>query len=379
MSTNGIESQLEKTTDALSTFIHANKEWKGEFQERLMSLEQSIARRPGGSGPLSGDPDGAGSGSLADDILSNPNFSQLRDDHVKSLRFKLPGRSIFTKAAILGSNTLVQAERRTEIVTPAERRFSLLNLIPSTPTTSNVVEFTRETTFTNSAAPQFESSPIGGEGAVKPESSFSYSLVQLTVQTLAHWTPASRQVLDDAPQLRQLLDKRLRYGLQLELEREILNGSGANNELSGLLLSGNHTVFSRGASADTQLDTLRKAQTMLELNDHVADVIILNPAQAESISLAKDLEGRYVVSNALNGMGPTLWGLPLVSTNAMPSGRFLVADLQNSVMYFDRMDIAVTISEHHSDFFVRNLVAVLAECRGAVGVYRPLGLISGTF
>ena len=47
------------------------------------------------------------------------------------------------------------------------------------------------------------------------------------VITIAHWIPASRQVLDDAPMLQSYINVRMTYGLKLEEEDELLNGDGS--------------------------------------------------------------------------------------------------------------------------------------------------------
>jgi hypothetical protein len=43
------------------------------------------------------------------------------------------------------------------------------------------------------------------------------------------------------------------------------------------------------------------------------------------------------------------------------------------------MDATVEISREHSDFFVRNLAAVLCESRLALTVYRPTAFVTGGF
>jgi hypothetical protein len=52
------------------------------------------------------------------------------------------------------------------------------------------------------------------------------------VITLAHWIPASRQILADAKMLMSYIDQRLRYGLLFEEEREVLTSTGGANSAS---------------------------------------------------------------------------------------------------------------------------------------------------
>ncbi len=74
----------------------------------------------------------------------------------------------------------------------------------------------------------------------------------------------------------------------------------------------------------------------------------------------------------------TLWGRPVVVTTAMASGTFLCGNTEAAEL-FVRMDAMLEISTEHSDFFVRNLLAILVECREVLCIYRPGAFIQGSF
>jgi len=76
---------------------------------------------------------------------------------------------------------------------------------------------------------------------------------------------------------------------------------------------------------------------------------------------------------------PAVWGRPVIPSNSMTVGNFLVGAFQLSAALWDREAATVRISEHHGDFFVRNMVALLGEERVVLTVYRPTGLVSGSF
>ena len=108
-------------------------------------------------------------------------------------------------------------------------------LFPQVPTASNLVEYTTEATFTSAARPQGDASPGGIEGELKAESGMTFSLSNTPVVTIAHWIPASRQMLSDAPMLQGHIAGRLLYGLALEEEHEMLTGTGTAGTLTGLV------------------------------------------------------------------------------------------------------------------------------------------------
>ena len=45
---------------------------------------------------------------------------------------------------------------------------------------------------------------------------------------------ATKQILDDVPQLRSYIDGRLRYGLEYVEEGQLLNGGGTGTDLNGI-------------------------------------------------------------------------------------------------------------------------------------------------
>jgi hypothetical protein len=45
-------------------------------------------------------------------------------------------------------------------------------------------------------------------------------------------------------------------------------------------------------------------------------------------------------------------------------------------MLWDREQAAISVSDSHADFFVRNLIAILAELRAAFGVIRPPAFVA---
>ena len=86
-----------------------------------------------------------------------------------------------------------------------------------------------ESSYTNSASPQIES-------LAKSESSLTFTIGSEKVQCLAHFIPATRQVLDDFTQLQSYLDVRLIEGLRDKEDQQLLTGSGTNQDLNGLTL-----------------------------------------------------------------------------------------------------------------------------------------------
>lgn len=273
---------------------------------------------------------------------------------------------------------LVPADRLSGIVTPALRRLTIRDLLPQNRTSSNLVEFAKELLFTSNAGPQGgATSPTvaGGEGEIKPESALTFELANTAVITLSHFIPASRQVLSDAPMLQGYIDGRLRYGLVLEEEDELLNSTGAAGELNGLM--NNATAFTGGATNQTALDTLLKAFLQISLQNLEATGVVLHPTDWTNIMLLKDTTGRYLFADPQSISVPRVWGKDVVATASQTQGQFLAGAFALAAEIFDREDATVRIAEQHADFFVRNMVAILAEERLALAIYRAAAIVKG--
>jgi HK97 family phage major capsid protein len=306
---------------------------------------------------------------------------------VKSDSFKsmAEGRSKFArvelKTAIVnatGQNQpLVASDRMVGIINNPNRVLTIRDILPVGRTSSNLIEFTKENVFTNSAGPQYDSPAF--ENVTKPESGITFTLASAAVVTLAHFIPVSRQVLDDAPQLESYINSRLSYGLKLEEEDQLLNGNGASGNISGILNSGNFVAYSRAQTGDTKLDALRRAVTQAQLSQFTADTIVMNPADWEEIELLKATDNQYVWSNPVAMAGPQIWGKTVVPTNSIAAGTFLVAAMTMGAQLWDRQDANVQISYEDGNNFTKNMATLRAEERLALTIYRPSAFVSGSF
>ena len=172
------------------------------------------------------------------------------------------------------------------------------------------------------------------------------------------------------------------YGLKLEEDDQLLNGSGANGNLSGLVT--NQTSYAATSSptvVTNNLDLLRDAITQAQAANYVPSAIILNPIDWAKIELQKVNAGtddRYIYGDPGSRLGASIWGLPVVVTNTMTAGTFLVIDGAQLGMLWDRADATVAMSEHHDTNFAKNMVTIRMEERLALAVERASAIIGGS-
>ena len=312
--------------------------------------------------------------SLGEKLVKSDSFKAMAEGRSKFARVEL-------KTAIInatGQNQpLVPADRLVGIINNPNRVLTIRDVMPVGRTTSNLIEFTKENVYTNNAGPQYDSPAF--ENVTKPESGITFTLASSAVVTLAHFIPMSRQVLDDSAQLESYVNGRLIYGLKLEEEDQLLNGTGTSGNIGGLLKSGNFTAYNRAVTGDTKLDTLRRAITQAQLSEFTADTVVMNPADWEEIELLKATDNQYIMANPMMMVGPQIWGKRVVATNSIASGTFLVGAMAMGAQIWDRQDAAVQISYEDGDNFKKNMATLLCEERLALTVYRPAAFISGSF
>lgn len=354
------------------------KTLRDELMARVLEVEQKAAKRPG--------PGGEEFKSWGQRAAESDQFKAAAASVAKGGRPIMEAFEIgsYHKAPLMSSTvqttgniSLVPSER-VDFIRPTERQLVVRNLLPVMATESNMIEFWRENVFTNSAAPQGAgTSPDQTEFQAKAESGLTFTFVQVGMITIAHWIPVSRQIFQDAKMLASYIDQRLRYGVLLEEEDEVLNSIGTNGELNGLINQA--TAYNRRNTADTRLDTLLKAFLQVTLSDYTADGVVMSNVDWTEILLLKDTTGRYLFGDPSSQQAPRVWGRPVVPTNTLTVGKFLTGAFQLSAALWDREQATVRIADQHSDFFVRNALCMLAEERVALTVYRPTGLVQGDF
>jgi HK97 family phage major capsid protein len=191
------------------------------------------------------------------------------------------------------------------------------------------------------------------------------------VKTIAHWLAITKRALADASQMQTLIDTFLRSGLEEELEDQMISGDGTGENFLGLKnVSG--VQLESGASADvTSLEAFRRARTKVQIGGRAQpSAYVLSPVDWQKVELLRDSTGNFY-GNGPFALGPNmLWGLPVVTSEALPVGTAYCADWRQAVLY-DREQATIQASSDVRDFFIRNLVAILAELRAAFAVLRP--------
>ena len=338
-----------------------------ELATKFGELEQLVAKLQANDNPRQGQR------SIGREVVENEKFQDWLKTGGEKSRIRVGVKAITSLTSGDGAaGDLIVPQRQPGIIRQPDRQMTIRDLLTVGRTTSNSIEYVQETGYTNAAAPV-------AEGALKPESSLEFTLQSTPVRTIAHWIQASKQILQDVPALQSYIDTRMRFGLQIVEEDQILSGDGTGQNLLGLIPQATPYDTARTRAGDTRIDIVRRAMTQVRLAEYRADAIVLHPSDWEEIELTKTDDGAYVWANPRGLLGPTLWGLPVIDTTAVEEGEFLVGNFQMAAMLWDREDAVVDISTEDRDNFIRNMVTIRAEERLALEVSRPEALIYGDF
>jgi hypothetical protein len=253
------------------------------------------------------------------------------------------------------------------------RQLTILDLITRGTTDSDSVDFVKTTAFTNNAAVVAEADDVlyTDDTGRKPWSRITLERVNTPVYTVAHGEAATTRALADAGQMRTLIESWLRYGLIEELEDLVVNGGGTTT-FDGLT----HVSGTQDQAWDTDLiTTIRKAKTLVRLNGKaIANGVLMHPNDWEALDLALTLAGTNSHRDAGAESTPRIWGLPVVESEAIAEGTCIVGDFRRAVLW-DRQQTTVQATSGYMDFFMKNMVAILAELRAAFGVIRPAAFV----
>lgn len=335
--------------------------------EQVAQLEQKLARNPGGPPERQK--------SLGERFVEDEKVKAFLEQATPRGRVDLQAKATLTSATTDTAGAVGDAIRPTRlggILELPQRRMTVRDLITPGQMDGNALEYVQETGFTNNAG-------MVAEGAAKPSSDIKLDLKSTTAKVIAHWMKASRQVLSDIPQLRSMIDGRLLYGLDFKEETQLLNGDGTGQNLLGIIPQATAYSAPIVLASPTSIDVMRLAMLQAALAEYPATGHVMNPIDWAWIETLKDGEGRYIIGNPQGQITPTLWGLPVVQTQAMPVDKFLTGAFKLGAQVFDRWAARVEVATENEDDFIKNLVTILAEERLALAVYRPEAFIYGDF
>jgi HK97 family phage major capsid protein len=248
----------------------------------------------------------------------------------------------------------------------------------------NAFSYLEETTFTNNAAEAAEGSAVG-------EAALAFTEQTEAIRKMGIFIPVTDELLADESGIQGYINSRMQTMIRLRLDNQLLNGDGSAPNLEGILDAGKASVgstdFSAYAGTLGKIGALYGAITDIRVNAFTEpDAIVMHPSDWNDVvtSVGADFAGTssagyteksplFVAAGGM-GAGPSaqIWGLKVVPTTAIAAGTVLVGkfgggEAANLVM---RQGMELAVSDSHSDFFIKNQLAIRATMRVGFPVYR---------
>ena len=381
-------AELKKATERYDSTVKELNERIEDHETRAAEMEKQLKRGSFGNGS----PMDALKMSAGDRFIVSKEFQEMSRQggvnsgwHRYESLLETRGYSPDEVKAIVGdgqtgtgfsdASAMIQPFRDSEIHrAEGYRQSHVRDLLGVRPTTSNTIEFIQDNTGDLVASSQ------AGENSLKSQQERSFELKSRPVITIADSVPASRQVLEDAGQLRSYIDDDLRYRLMLAEDQQILYGDGSAGTLQGIFNEPIQDAGIRGTVS--QIDHIRAAMRMARQSHYATSGVLMNPADWEKIETLKDGNDQYLFAigrNFADGATPVVWRVPIVEHMAIAEGEFLLGGFDTAARLWDRRQAAIRTAEQHSDYFRRNMVEILAEERICLTVTKPKAFVKGSF
>lgn len=351
------QGELVAATEALRADLH-------EVEQRL-----SASRRGGG---------GAGAVSAGRMVAQSDDVAAYAASGGEG-KLRVAVQAAITSAP--GSaGPLIAPDQTGEVIMPERRTLKVKDLLTTAPTISDLIIYAVELSRSGTA----KTVPDDGVTA-KPVLDRTWGKSEQSVKTIAGIMHIHKSTLADVPRLAAEIDGELRYEVELAEELQIVAGDGTGDNMTGLVasatpyaMSGKHAQL-KGGSA-TRIDMIRLAMLQLAKSGYVSDAHLLSLDDAAMIDLMKDDVSRYVFGNPGGPLGNSvLWGRPVIETEALAEDSYLTGAFRRAATYYEREETEVLFSTEHGDNFVKNMITVRGEKRGALAVKRPKALVLGDF
>ena len=337
------------------------------FQKNAQALRDS--NRPASQLPLGGAKNAEGRAqnaqrqakSLGQLFVESESYKNARDK--KSFEVRLNEFDFLEAKTLMetGAGFAPQSIRTGRVVEYAHRRPVVADLIPQTPTEQAAIVYMEETTFTNNAATRAE----GGQAG---ESALAYTERSKGIREIATFLPVTEIQLEDVSQAQSLIDNRLMTMLSLVEEDQLLTGDDNAPNLGGF-----HTIVTQAQAkgADPVPDAIYKGMTKVRATGFAEpSAAVLHPNDWQDIRLLRTVDGIYIWGSPAEAGPERVWGLPVVVTTAETENTALLGDFQLYSEIFRRRGANIKVSNSHSDYFIKGKLAVRADERIALAIYR---------
>ena len=369
------KEEIKSRNDELAELVEDLNIEKKKLQNEKALEEDS---KPVAEMPLAGNP--AEVKTVGQQFTESDAYKNYKQHGVKGVDSKIE-----TKTTLTTTGYPPEVLRQPGILETALRNpDTVISLFDVINTDQNSFSYLEETTFTNNAAEAAEGSAVG-------EAALAFTEQTEAIRKLGIFIPVTDELIADEAGIQGYLNSRLQTMIKLRLDSQLLAGDGTAPNLEGLLDAGKSSVGSSDFNSYSgnlgRIGAIYNAITDIRVNAFTEpDAIVMHPNDWNQIvtSVGADFAGTssagyaeksplFVAAGGM-GAGPAaqIWGIKVVPTTAISNntvlvGKFGGGEAANVVM---RQGIELAVTDSHSDFFIKNQLAIRATMRVGFPVYR---------
>lgn len=312
---------------------------------------------------------------VADRLSSNEGGQRsLIGSNTRELAFK---RSVDIPMATRATLTttvagLTKYERPPGMVMVEQQPLLVADLFAPGMTDQTTIRYLREDTFTNAAT------ALAEEGTFA-EMSWDLSEQDAAIRKVGVIARATDEILADSSTIASYFNARVPFAVAQLQDQHLVSGTGASNQITGILNTSNIQSEAAGASPSV-VDAIFKAITKVRsVGFYEPDAILIHPTDYQNYRLSKDGNGQYVTGGPVYGpygqgsfpnVAP-IWGLRAVVTTAISQGTILVGSFRIGAQLWMRAGMTVDVSNSDASDFANGRIAIRAYIRHGLAVYRP--------
>ena len=253
--------------------------------------------------------------SLSSHLMENIKSRGLSPEDLKNsgitFNVEYPGREILNAAFLRTAGWPPESVRDPSYTESARGRLTVLDIIPAFPTDQAAVKYVSEDTYTNAAA-------AVAENTAAAESEFVLTEKSRSVERIAHTVPTSEEQLEDVVYVSEYLDTAMIKGVRLAVDKQLLVGTGASNQLSGLTIQTGLQTEDWASALAKPLNTILDAQLAVEETGEAdPDYLVINGSLWNDVRQGESTSGGYYFGNPQTGFADVCWGMPVIRSKTL--------------------------------------------------------------
>lgn len=242
-------------------------------------------------------------------------------------------KAISNRASIANNQ---QAVDLTDIGQLATRKLSLYDIFPKVQVSSSNHNGTiryydwDEGTISRAAASV-------AEGATFPESTAKFKKGSIVLEKIGDTLPVTEEFLEDEAMFASELNLFLDTNVQLVVDSQLCNGTGASNTLVGLYQSSPaYTPVASGIVDANIYDLIIKVSediTTIGGSKYMPNAVIARKSVINQMKLKKDGENNYLLPPFVSADGKNIDGMVVIESNIAPANTLVVCDTRFAKIY----------------------------------------------